>query len=346
MPLINNKKIAVWAITPGGLKTAVKIQKALPKASLVLSRSLKKTPENALSFNRLKDAMDKYFLQYEAHVFVMATGIVVRMIAPFLHSKIKDPAVVVMDESGLYAISLVSGHIGGANALALKIAEKTGATPVITTATDINKLPAIDVIAKEKNLYIENPQVIKDVSMALLTGKKIFADDPYNILGDSLPSWCITPEKQKNTPGVYIGDEIVDLSPHVLILRPKSLVAGMGCNRGTKTREMKELLFASFEKYGLCLKSLYAISTIDIKKDEHGLLRLAKSIGLPLLFFSREELKRVENIKTPSETVKKHMGVQSVCEAAAILGAENGNLVVPKNKTKNVTLAVARKPFT
>ncbi len=345
MPLKDNEKTAVWAITPGGMGTAIKIREKIPGASLILSQCLKELPEKAISFKNLNQAIKQYFLQYDSHVFVMATGIVVRMIAPFLKSKIKDPAVVVVDELGIHAISLVSGHIGGANALAVEIARKTGATPVITTATDINKIPAIDVIAKQKGLYIENPKAIKDVSMALLTGKKIFVRDKYNILGNAFESRSTDRKNEKNTAGIYVGDEIVDFPHHVLILRPKSLVAGIGCNRGTDVKEIKELVFKTFDKYGLSVKSLCAVSTIDIKKDEPGLIMFAKSLGLPLLIFSRKELKRVKNIKNPSETVKKHIGVESVCEAAAILGAENGKLVVPKNKSKNVTCAAAGKRF-
>ncbi|QTA83066.1 Cobalamin biosynthesis protein [Desulfonema limicola] len=319
-------KTAIWTITPKAEKLAAELAAQLPLADIFTSKSL-------------KQSLPQVFHEYQAHIFIMSTGIAVRMIAPHIRDKTTDPAVVVMDELGLHAISLVSGHLGGANALALELAHITGADPVITTATDLNKVPAIDLIAKENNLFIENPSAIKYISMALLTGQKIWIHDPHDFI--KLEPALISPLTH-DIPGIYVDDILSDLPPKTLILRPKSLAAGIGCNRNTGAEEIKALLLETMDKYMLSINSLKTIASVDIKNDEPGLISLAEDLGIPLIFFDRQALKDVINIENPSKMVEKHIGIQSVCEAAAILAAGSGKLIVPKQKTKNATLAVAR----
>ena len=309
-------------------------------------------------FNIAKSIQQK-FHHYAGHVFIMSTGIVVRVIAPLIKDKTKDPAVVVVDDGGHYAISLLSGHLGGANELTQNIADIIGARPVITTATDVNRLPAIDVLAKENKLTIENPAAIKTVNMAILKSEKIYVHDPFDFLQDSLPKaeplilealkTGIGKSRQEYDftydPGVFVDDIQLDLPGSTLVLRPASLVAGIGCNRNTATDEIKSLLEAVLATAGLSLLSLKCLASIDVKSDEDGLIALSRILDLPLLFFKRQELNRVINIENPSAVVEKHVGVKSVCEAAAILAARNGTLIVPKQKTKNVTVAIARIDF-
>ena len=345
-----NTRIAVWTLTPRGVNLARDIQKSLPDISLFLSDSLREIGISAIYFRKLSEEITRCFHDYGGHIFIMSAGIVVRIIAPLLRHKTADPAVVVMDERGLHAISLISGHIGGANELARKIAEITGAVPVITTATDINQVPAIDLIAKDLGLHIENPSAIKHVSMALLTGKKIFLHDPFALLKDKLPEDCLFhPDENKtylpDMSGVFVDDRIKELPEHVLVLRPPSLAAGMGCNRGTETAEMKNLLLETLKKYNLSLHSLHTLASADIKKDEAGLIELAKELHVNLIFYERESLKQVTGIVNPSQMVEKHIGVPSVCEAAAILASGNGDLTVPKHNSRNVTVAIARKKY-
>lgn len=349
-------RLAVWALTPNGANLARSIQAALPEADLHLSARLEETDLATSSFARLNTALRRWFHKYRGHIFIMSTGIVVRLIAPLIRHKTTDPAVVVIDEKGRHAISLLAGHIGGANALAEHVARVIGATPVITTATDINDVPAIDVLAMERNLVIENPRAIKDVNMALLSGGMLHLHDPFDILRNSLPtsSLCTSPEaaggdcrggggpNPEGRPGVFIDDIKVDLPPEILVLRPRSLVAGMGCNRNTSLEEMKSFLMEVLNKFGLSSGSLRQIATIAIKKDEPGLIALAKELKIPLVFFEKEALRGVENIETPSAMVEKHIGVKSVCEAAAILATKGGKLIVPKHTTPNVTVAIAR----
>ena len=338
-------RTAVWALTPNGVQLARIIADGIPGCTLFLSRKLETTIPGAVRFARLKDEVDRQFTGFPRHIFIMATGIVVRSIAPGLANKTTDPAVVVCDEAGQFAISLASGHIGGANALARDVARTTGGLPVITTATDVNQVPAIDIIATQSRLTIENPDAIKSVNMALITGNPIFIHDPFGIVVHRLPQDQMIASAVdafgRNDAGIFVDHMCLDLPPHVLVLRPGSLVAGMGCNRGTAVEEMRDLLVETFATNRLAISSLRCLATVDLKANEPGLLALAESLDLPLTVFTRDRLKGVALVPTPSAMVEKHIGVKSVCEAAALLATHRGRLIVPKQKTANVTVAVA-----
>ena len=356
MDPVKTDKIAIWVITPNGTRLAETLFRNLPVADVYISQKIVETPDVHLSFQNLSETLEHKFVQYGGHIFIMSTGIVVRLIAPLIKNKVEDPAVVVVDDQANHAISLLSGHLGGANALTQKIAGLIGADPVITTATDVNRVPAIDVLAKEMDLQIENPRAIKTVNMALLKKEKIFVHDPFGFLDDRLPhivsvSYSTTTRHQKKHgranefdcfPGIYVDDLRIDIPPQILVLRPASLVAGIGCNRNTPMEEMKALLDDVFEMHHLAPASLRSLASIDVKSDENGLLSLAENLNLPLVFHTRRDLNQVKEIKNPSKMVEKHVGVKSVCEASAILSAGGGALIVPKQSTKNVTVAIAR----
>lgn len=354
---VNRYNIAVWALTPGGVALGLKISKQMPDVDLHVSERFKGAETEASYFKNLPDTLAQRFHHYHGHVFIMSTGIVIRIISPHIRHKTIDPAVVVVDDRGDHAISLLSGHIGGANSLTRKISKILGATPVITTATDKNNLPSIDLIAKNAGLFIENPDAIKNVNMALISGEKIGVYDPFHLIIDSIPISLVLgidkdgkPSSQekiffKTNPGVFVNDINTDLPAHILILRPGTLVAGIGCNRGTEKRELKSFLADVFRRFSLSLNSLAGIATIDLKKDETGLTDLADDLKVPINFFTSKELNRVDNITSPSIRVEKHVGAKSVCEASAILASKNGKLIVPKQSIRNVTVAVARIPF-
>jgi cobalt-precorrin 5A hydrolase len=289
-------------------------------------------------FRSLKPEVARCFNDYSAHVFFMAAGIVVRTIAPLIGDKTKDPAVVSVDDRGRFAVSLLSGHIGGANRLAEHVASVLGSQPVITTASDVNGIESVDMMAVNRNLGIENPGAIKTVNMAFLTGKPVGLHDPYGYFSGR-------DEFDRNgqpDATVWIDDRTGLPGETGLLLRPRTLVAGMGCNRGTDLSEIRNLLLETMVKHGLSPLSIGAIASVDVKNDEPAIRQLAGELNVGLIFFSRDELKTVQGVETPSEVVEKHVGVSSVCEAAAILGAGNGDLIVPKHKSLNATVAVAR----
>lgn len=359
MNLPDLQQLAIWAITADGLSMALKVRDAFP-GTLFVSESLRPCPAPCFFFARLADCVRERFSLYKGHLFIMSTGIVVRVIAPCIVSKTTDPAVVVMDEKGRHVISLLSGHIGGANRLAAAISQKLQTTPVITTATDLHQVPAIDVIAVDSGLFIENPEAIKTISMAFLSRIPVCLHDPYHLLDsvselfDTIPDDAFSRHKTEAkqvislqpecTPVVAVDDRLMHFPDTSLILRPRSLIAGMGCNRNTGAGEIREFLDEKLHRFGLSLNSLNCIATIDIKSDEAGLLEVARNLHIPIRFFTREELSAIDS-PNPSKIVHHHIGVPSVCEAAAVLASKKGELIVPKQISPNVTLAIARINF-
>ena len=347
-PLNNSgpDKIAVWTITPKGRDLGLMLKNAVQGSTLFISNTASQevVPEsNMFGFDRLGLEIKKQFNRYSGHVFIFSTGIAVRLIAPLLKSKLVDPAVVVVDDNGIHAISLISGHIGGANALTRKIAGILHARPVITTATDTNGLPAIDVIAKEKKLYIETPRNIKRINMAFLTGEPVDIHDPLGLIKNELHGISLvkgSPHDQ-SLEKIYCSHEIGPVSRETMVLRPVVLSVGVGCNRGTGVEDIYDFLALVFREENLSMHSIKGLSSIDLKKNEPGLLSLAEKMNLPLEFHTREDLNSVTSIETPSPMVEKHVGVKSVSEASAILSAGHGRLIISKKKNKDVTIAVA-----
>jgi len=336
-----NKEIAIYSLTSKGAELGKKIKEVFDADLYLPERLAEKF--GAYGFKRLSHLIGCVFERYKSHIFITASGIAVRSIAPHLKSKDKDPAVVVLDHKGKYCISLLSGHLGGANLLSKKIASITGGIPVITTATDTEGLPSVEVIAKEKEMEIVNLEALKKVNMAVLEGETIQIFDPedrLNISGIDFVKIEDEKEWKKDMPGIWVYWKETSISENKLILNPKCLVIGIGCNSGTEASEILDMIKTTFKKYKLSLKSIKAVASVEEKKKEKGLISLADSIKTPLLFFSSEDLRTIK-VPHPSECVEKHMGTKSVCEAAAIIGSKMGRLIVPKTKSKNVTIAIA-----
>ncbi len=347
--LLKNKEvvssIAIWAITPNGLILGQDLCTKISGARLFVPDKLLSDKENGTTpFKRLSDELSRQFCQYPAHIFIFSTGIAVRMIAPLIRSKITDPGVIVLDDKGIHAISLLSGHLGGANRLTQEIASLINARPVITTATDINKLPSIDLLAQEKHLFIENPGAIKDVNMIFLKNETMDIHDPLNFIRTQIPRKFIRSQKiPKHGTGVVCSWKALKVPRETLVLRPRILSVGIGCNRDTPMGVIHEFLNIVFMEERLSLNAVFTLATTEVKQDEKGLLYLADKLGLPLSFYDKSQLNSVDTIETPSKMVEKHLGVKSVCEAAAILAAGRGRLIVPKKKNKDVTIAIALK---
>jgi cobalt-precorrin 5A hydrolase len=249
-----------------------------------------------------------------ALLFIGAVGIAVRAIAPHIRSKLTDPAVLVMDELGRHVIPILSGHIGGANELALEIAEKTGAEAVITTATDLNGLPAIDTWAVKNDCAIENPEAIRAVSAAALSGK---------------PVGVMITERRLTPP-----------FPVTLVLRPRTLVLGAGCRRGVPPGRFEENALDFLKSSGVSPLSVRALATIDRKADEPAFLDFCEKYRLPLLTYTAAELSKAPGVFAKSEYVLRAVGVDNVCERAAAL-ASGGRLLTGKTRYEGVALALA-----
>jgi len=340
------EKYAVWALTPRGAELAKMLSRELLSSECFLPSHMITKESGCKSFDKFKSELTSVFNMFHGHIFIMATGIVVRVIASLVKDKTTDPAVIVMDEKGKHVISLLSGHIGGANRLACEIAKIVNGDPVITTATDVNNFTGIDSFAKDKGLFIENPKAIKKINMAIVENKEINVHDPYKILSDGFKNIIPWDKKGYALAGIYISDEINDMTrDEVLILRPEILVVGIGCNRGTKKDALIDFLLKVFKIAGLSLNSIQKFATIDLKQDEEGLLSIARELNKPIVFYSPDELSSVKGIKTPSQIVKNYTGVKSVCEAAALLAAKTSQMIVKKQVAKDTTIAIARTDF-
>lgn len=341
---------AVYGLTPQGAQTASTLARNL-KGDLFLPESLARL-HGGRPFQALLDTVVHTFDRYESHVFVAAAGIVVRAVAPLIRSKDRDPAVVVLDSEGRFAVSLLSGHMGGANRLAGDVARITGGCPVITTATDTAGVISWDLFAAEHNMAIANPQAVKALNMAMLSKDPVRVTDPEDRLGlqsatevrmqGIMKAAGESISEPESGPSVIVTwKSMPKASPSgVLILHPRCLIAGVGCNRGTSSREILDLIESTFLMHGLARASLSGLATIEAKQDEAGILEAAELLGIAVTFYPAATLQDVP-VPNPSCTVKRYMGVESVCEAAALMRAGGGRLLVPKTRSQNVTLAVA-----
>ena len=283
----------------------------------------------------LADFTAPVFAWADAMVFVGACGIAVRAIAPHVRDKRTDPAVLAVDELGQFVIPLLSGHIGGANRLAARLAEAVGATAVVTTATDVNRRFSVDEWSARQGLYIDDMAAAKAVSAAILEGPvPVWSDFP--IAGD-LPAGL---EPGESGPlGICISWRRKFPFDRTLLLVPPVLRLGIGCRRGTSSGAIAALADQLLAEHNVHPAAVEAVATIDLKKDETGLLDFCRDRGWPLSCYSAEELAAVEGDFTPSDFVRSVTGVDNVCERAALLGAER--LLVKKTARGGVTAALA-----
>ncbi len=289
-----------------------------------------------------RDKVRECFDLYEVLVFVMASGIVIRTIAPLIKSKTTDPAVILVSQDGRYVISLLSGHLGGANEETKRIAELIGAQAVITTATDVQNVVSFDVFAKKNKLIIENIDNLKYISSSLLDGISIDLISDIRITG--VPEYINVSGKSENEYAVCISDRITDDAFHkkVLFLRPKDIVIGIGCKRNISSDYLDSCFQNFLETNRLSLHSVRCISTIELKKNEPALLELCRKYGLELRIADLKDIEKHASGFDQSEFVMKVTGVPSVAEGSAFVISENGEKIQGKTKFSGVTMAAYR----
>ncbi|MFA5353658.1 MAG: cobalamin biosynthesis protein [Thermodesulfovibrionales bacterium] len=314
---------------------------------LTLAERLKGLYPDAHIMRFIPHSLTEIWERHKNLIFIMATGIVVRSIAPLLKSKKADPAVVVLDERGRFAISLLSGHLGGANELSQKIAhylnvEKGTISPpyshaVITTSSDINGLPSLDLWAEENRLVIDDWGLLPKVMTRFINKGvlKIYMEGRYDL-----------PEEFIAVEGTEEADVIVSRSTRLpggdgrLYLRPRDLVVGIGCNSGTSGKEIEEVVRKALNDNHFAFAAIDSLATVDKKGNEPGLRSFAERNSFSLITFPPEELNSVEGMER-SDTVFRATGAYAVSEPAAILASGKGQLLIPKVKSGNVTVAVA-----
>ncbi|HEY5673987.1 MAG TPA: cobalamin biosynthesis protein [Malonomonas sp.] len=347
-------RLAIVAITTGGVQLARRLGRELPRARVYLPEKFRAGDDCDYFDKPLAIWLPQLFAEVEQLICIMATGIVVRILGRELRGKDQDPAVVVMDEGGQFAISLLSGHLGGANDLARHLAEVTGATPVITTATDVNNLPAWDQAARDAGLLVEPVAHLKTLNRLLLDAGKIALVDRRGRIASkfsAVPGVKLYADFsaaiRSNADGlVFVTHRFLphlQEQPGLLALRPRDLVVGIGCNRGTSADEIEQAVRDKLKQAFLAFASIGCVASIDAKQDEVGLLEFARRNRLPLQFHSAEQLNNVQMQSPVSIHAQRAVGAKGVCEPAALLSAGLGALLIRKQKIGNLTLAVAER---
>ncbi|MHB1127813.1 MAG: cobalt-precorrin 5A hydrolase [Bacillota bacterium] len=347
----SNQLIAIMALTRGGSLMGRKLCRALgPSCHLYLPLRLKEGERDEASYfaGPLKELVGSIFAKYQGLVFISAAGIAVRVIAPLLHGKMTDPAVVVMDEAGRYAISLLSGHQGGANNLARCIERAVGAQAVITTATDVHGLPAIELRAGDYACRWEPQNMLPVINRWIVETGGIRVLSHWPLPWKDLPVEVCTPKdipSDPEFPTVCVSNRLLPVDSHApyLFLRPRNLVVGLGCRRGVPGATVLDAIRGVFAQEGLSLKSIKNLATVDLKADEMGLSDTAGFLGVKLSIVPRQKIKEVEARFTCSDFVLKKTGVGGVCEPAAWLISNQGELIVKKQKMGPVTVAVVEE---
>ncbi|NTV49310.1 MAG: cobalt-precorrin 5A hydrolase [Geobacteraceae bacterium] len=348
-------RVAIVAITRRGAQLGQRLSENMAGLEFYVSRryaAFAGNRYNSFEPNELKTLISSFWNQYDGLVLIMATGIVVRMISPLLQSKETDPAVVVMDDAGRFAIALLSGHLGGANELAGRCAFTSGACAVITTATDANDLPSFDMLAKEQGWTIDDISKVKALNTLMLDNEEIAAFDPTGKTGPWLNDrgnvtfyGTIAEAANSGARGfLFVTNNILAEKTsliNALILRPRNLVLGLGCNRDTPADEIEAFVMAHLNNLSLSPKSIFCIASVAAKRDEAGLVEFAGRLAVPLRCFEADELNQVAFPSPPSEHALAAVGAAGVAEPAAILASSGGLLLLEKVKSSNVTLAVA-----
>ena len=333
-------KLGIIYYTSEGARLAEKIWESAPSPDL----------EPLLFDGRLKkEPLEELFATKSGILFICACGIAVRKILPFVRDKLTDSPVVVTDEGGRYVIPILSGHVGGANELADQLAGLLHGETVITTATDSRGLSAVDMLAKKYHLRIMNREGIAAVTAKQLEGEELtFGLDPehseaaYHLHLEGLGKWQ---EGEGISPDVFIGSEA---APHGtrLWLKPKEIVCGIGCRSGKTWEELEEFVSGWLEKKALCWEDIRAITSVDRKAEEPGLVELAQRHGIPFVTYDAERLERVPGDFEGSDFVRQQVGVDNVCERSAMAyGGCSGEMILKKQTGDGMTLSLVYLPW-
>jgi cobalt-precorrin 5A hydrolase len=371
----SRKPFAIYAITRHGLETASRLAETFRDADIYVSEKiLTAAPPmprlgNVIALKLpMGPALSENFSAYDCHVFIVSIGAVVRMIAPLMRDKKTDPAIVCVDDAARFAVCVLSGHVGRGNVLTERVAAAIGAQAVVTTASDAIGTLTVDILGRDFGWTLDDPDrnVTRGCAAVVNAAPVLFVQETGE------PDWW--PLDRALPPGVRYATSLDGVDPrkfemlliatdrefrkthpehwdNAVIYRPRSLVVGIGCDRGTPPALVERGTRAAFETNGLSLKSVKKLETIDKKSDEPAILALAERFGWPLEIHSAEELDAAPGIENPSDTVKRHVGTRGVAEPAALIGAGAERLLVPKQvytepgAGRSMTIAIARVPF-
>ena len=318
--------IGLVAATANGRRSATHLERAWPDACLYEGKP--------------GEALQRAWKECDGIVLFLAVGAAVRLVAPLLEDKRRDPGVVCVDDAGKFAVAVVGGHGGGANALVERVADTLGATPVVTTASDAVGVPALDLFETKLGFKTEERSDLAEVGSALISGERVSLVSERRWPLGPLPENVVRAEKAE-PPVILISDRLLNVPRPAVVYRPPSLIVGVGCSRGARVGEILDLIHSSLTKAKLSEKSITSLASIEAKSDEAGLLEAAEELGVPLRFYAAEALSAMEP-PNPSPVVEDAVGTPSVAEASVL--ASGAELLVEKQKSENATVAVGRLP--
>ncbi|UOG36113.1 cobalamin biosynthesis protein [Leptospira noguchii] len=366
----NRKEYSVFVITKHGLEIAKKIQAVWQDADLFVSaKFIQDAPSNSKPLSLPMDkTLRKTFREYNCHIFIISVGAVVRMIAPLLENKKIDPAVLCVDDRAKFSICVLSGHVGRGNFFTEKLSKILNNIPVITTASDVSGTLTVDILGREFGWILENPDrnVTKGCAAVVNETKVLFVQEAGE------PHWWPLDKPLPKGVEYSISLNLVRPEDYEILLiatdrnnipkthkkhyensilyYTKTLILGLGCDRNIPFETAENGIYKILDENGFAVQSVRAIATIDLKKEEPAFLKLSQKYGWDLIFFSPEELDRVSQLRSPSETVKNFTGTKSVSEAASLLASGANSLLLTKQKYKdtpngkNLTVAISRIP--
>lgn len=333
-------KVAIISVSDKGQKLAFELKEKLDIDSTIIKTDL--------YHKDVKRHFPILFYEYDAIIAIMASGILIRSIAPLIESKVTDPAVLNIDDNGNFVISALSGHLGGANRLTQKVAALIDATPVITTSTDVNNKLGIDVIAKDLYLSIDNTKEILFFNKAILDGKQLSIsvnpDKNFSYLFDYLNNVTLEIDLSINYSSQIKKDEIhVQIDEHKLVLKERKIVVGIGCRRGKECKKIHDGFKRSINELGIDKSRVNMLTSAEIKKDEAGILELSHELDIPVNFVELDKLKLFESSDVQkSEFVYSKFGIYGVCEPSALITAGfDSKLIYKKTSYDGVTIAIA-----
>ena len=334
-------KIACFSFTDNGKELGEKLKKINSDKYMIHHYENKKIEGG------IKLLLNHAWKEYDGLIFISSTGIAVRMINPFIEDKTKDPAIVVLDDMGKFSISLLSGHIGGANVLAKDIGESLGSIPIITTATDNRGIESVDIFAKANNYHMEDMKTVTTITSLMVNQKTIglYTEDDKMINYKNIIRVKDLNSIDDKIEGLIIisSENLRDIKMTIPTthLIPRNINIGIGCRKGVEGKRIIEAVEEVLEKLNLSKESVQAIGTVEVKKDEEGIIEASKHFNCPMKIFTIDEIKVVEDKFEKSQFVKDTIGVYSVSEPCAYL--LGGRLIHIKSKHNGITISISKE---
>lgn len=343
-----NNLWAIVTVTKNGVRKSIEVKEMCGAEIPIDIYTLEKYQVEGVfaPTHDLKQLVEQIYSKYKTILFIMASGIVVRMIAPLIQSKLVDPAILVMDDQGENVISLLSGHIGGANEKAKQLAQIIGARPILTTSSDVNGKIAVDTFAIKHGLHIRDFTAAKDITAMILNEKKVCIinemairiQDDYlceNLIVDNL-------ENSEEYDGAIVisHSNILKINIPYVQLIPKHIVLGIGCKKDTKAKDIIDFIYKIMEKLELSIHSIRVLSTVDVKQDEIGIIEAKEHFQVGLEIISRDEIRLHQDKFKKSPFVMKTIGVGNVSEPCGYISSQGGTCLLGRTAQNGITLSV------